>query len=416
MKKDVKKESLKNKTMKYTKFFKPNRVKVLEFWKNYKKAIIPVIIILCLLLGYYIGTPKDNKQGVINKLQVGLEDGNVRTLNSIIKVDGKNATGNELEPLVKYFSGRSDRIVEFVNLVQNNGATKLMELRSEKNFFGTRYYIDLKTFDLLINSNLKDTQITLNNKKIEAGKEIKNVIPGQYTLEASVNSKYGLIKETGDIMVLKNTNVNLDLRGEKITVNSEFKDATVLVNGVSSGKTVAEFKEIGPMPMDGSVELRLEKNFPWGKIQGPEMNVKDSSMVNLTLNMANDKLWEEVDGTLNGFYESVFNALNNENKDEITEATDNVKNKIYSILEKQYIFLKNDYKLDSLTMDKEKSNFSCKDGKYIGTVVCDVNYTVSKNIFGIIGLSESKENKKFFTNVIYENGKWVVSNIENFSL
>lgn len=416
MKKDVKKESLKNQTMKYTKFFKPNKIKMLEFWKNYRKIIIPLILILCLFLGYFIGTPKDNKQEVINKLQIGLEDGNVKTLNSIIKVNGKGATGNELEPLVKYFSGRSDKIVGFVNLVQNNGATKVMELRSEKNFFGTRFYIDLKTFELLINSNLKDTQITLNNKKVEAGEIIKNVIPGQYTLEASVNSNYGLIKETGDIMVLKNTNINLDLRGEKITVNSEFKDATVIVNGTSSKKTVEQFKEIGPMPMDGSVTLALEKTFPWGKVVGPEVVVKDSSIVNLTLNMANDKLWTEVEETLNGFYGSVFDALNNQNKEQITESTENVKNKIYSILEKQYIFLKNNYKLDSLTIDKEKSNFNSKDGKYIGTVVCDVNYTVSKNIFGIIGISENKENKKFFTNVIYENGKWVVSNIENFSL
>lgn len=416
MKKGVKKEKSKTQIMEYKKNFKMSKIKLPQFWENYKKIIIPLILILSLFLGYFIGTPKDNKQEVINKLKIGLEDGNVKTLNRIIKVNGKDATGNELEPLVKYFSGRSDRVAEFVSLVQNNGATKIMELRNEKKFFGTRCYIDLKTFELLINSNLKDTQITLNNKKIEPGKVVKNVIPGQYTLEASVNSEYGLIKETGDIMVLKNTNVNLDLRGEKITVNSEFKDATVLINGESSKKTVEQFKEIGPMPMDGSVTLSLEKNFPWGKVVGSKVVVKDSSIVNLTLDMANDKLWEEVEETLNGFYGSVFDALNNQDKEQITESTENVKNKIYSILEKQYIFLKNNYKLDSLTIDKEKSNFNYKDGKYVGTVVCDINYTVSKNIFGIIGISENKENKKFFTNIIYENGKWVVSNIENFSL
>ena len=53
---------------------------------------------------------------------------------------------------------------------------------------------------------------------------------------------------------------------------------------------------------------------------------------------------------------------------------------------------------------------------YKGTVVCDVNYTISKNIFGIIGISNTKENKKFFTNVIYKDGKWIVNNVENFSL
>ncbi|WP_297629861.1 hypothetical protein [uncultured Clostridium sp.] len=416
MKKDVKKGNFKRKTIEKTKKLNLKKINGLAFWQKNKKIIIPTALVLCLILGYLIGMPKDNKNEVINKLKVGLENSNIKTLNSIIKVNGKEARGNELEPLTKYFSGRSDKVLEFVNLVENNGATKIMEIRSEKNIFGKRYYIDLKTFDLLVNANLKDVQITLNNKKIEAGKTIENIIPGQYNLEASVNSKYGIIKETGEIIVLNNTNINLDLKGEKVTVNSEFEDAEVLVNGVSSKKKVKDFKDIGPMPMDGSISLSLEKEFPWGKIQGEKVIVKDSSIINLKINMANDKLWTEVDSSLNNFYESVFNALNNENGEEIKESTEEAKNKIYSILEKKYLFLKNTYKLESLTIDKEKSNFSYKDGKYIGTVVCDVDYTISKDIFGIIGVSNDKENKKFFTNVVYQNGKWIVNNVENFSL
>lgn len=416
MKKDVKKGNFKRKTTEETKKLNLKKINGLAFWQKNKKIIIPTALVLCLILGYLIGMPKDNKNEVINKLKVGLENGNTKTLNSIIKINGKEARGNELEPLAKYFSGRSDKVLEFVNLVENNGATKIMEIKSEKNIFGKRYYIHLKTFDLLVNANLKDVQITLNNKKIEAGKTIENIIPGQYNLEAFVNSKYGIIKETGEIIVLNNTNINLDLKGEKVTVNSEFEDAEVLVNGVSSKKKVKDFKDIGPMPMDGSITLSLEKEFPWGKIQGEKVVVKDSSIINLKLNMANDKLWTEVDSSLNNFYKSVFNALNNENGEEIKESTEEAKNKIYSILEKKYLFLKNTYKLDSLTIDKEKSNFSYKDGKYIGTVVCDVDYTISKDIFGIIGVSNDKENKKFFTNVVYQDGKWIANNVENFSL
>lgn len=417
MKKNVDLDKLRDKTAEYTKLLKyPNKLKLLEFGSKYKKILIPIVLILCLCFGYFLGTPKNNSQQVLNKLQVGLEDGNVRTLNSIIKVNGKKATGNELKPLAKYFQNRSDKVSEFVDLVKNNGTSKIMELKKEKGFLGDNYYIDLKTFDLKVNSNLSNTNITLDGQQIEQGKVVKNLIPGEYTLEGTVDSKYGLIKETGEIAVVDNTNINLDLRGDTVTVKSPYKDATVLINGVSSGKTVEQFKDIGPMPVDGSVSLSIEKQFPWGKVEGPKVQLENNSEVNLTLNMANDALWYEVDSVIQGFYSSVFTALNNESKDSITGASDDAKNKIYSILEKNYVFLKNDYKLDNLTIDKEKSNFTYENGMYKGTVVCDVNYTISKNIFGIIGISNTKENKKFFTNVIYKDGKWIVNNVENFSL
>ena len=264
MKKNVDLDKLRVKTAEYTNLLKfPIKLKLLEFGSKYKKILIPIVLILCLCFGYFLGTPKNNSQQVLNKLQVGLEDGNVRTLNIIIKVNGKKATGNELKPLAKYFQNRSDKVSEFVDLVKNNGTSKIMELKKEKGFLGDNYYIDLKTFDLKVNSNLSNTNITLDGQQIEQGKVVKNLIPGEYTLEGTVDSKYGLIKETGEIAVVDNTNINLDLRGDTVTVKSPYKDATVLINGVSSGKTVEQFKNIGPMPVDGSVYLSIEKQFPW---------------------------------------------------------------------------------------------------------------------------------------------------------
>ncbi|MGL4873605.1 MAG: TcaA 3rd/4th domain-containing protein [Clostridium sp.] len=392
-----------------------NKERILSIWKNHKKKVVYVCIIGFLLTGYLIGKPRNNRQEVIDKLKISLDTGNLNKLVSIAKVDGEKIGKKELEPLSEYFLERNTDIQEFVNLV-SNGKSKVMDIKKEKSLLGENYYIDLKTFDLKITSNLKNTNITLNDRKIEDGEVIKGILPGEYDLVATVDTKYGVIKETGEVAILDNTNLNLDLKGDNITVKSEYKDASVLVNGVATGKTVEQFKEIGPIPMDGSVSISIEKEFPWGKIEGPKVVVKNNVDVKPTLNMENEELWSNVENGLDSFYKSVFLALTNENKEEIKEATPEAKAKIYSVLEKNYFLLKNKYELKEIKIDKEKSEFKYKDGVYSGSVVCDINYTISKDIFGIIGIQTSEENKKFFTKVVYKKGKWIVSDIENFSL
>ncbi|MGL4850806.1 MAG: TcaA 3rd/4th domain-containing protein [Clostridium sp.] len=394
---------------------KVNKENISIIWGNHKKKVVCCLIVGFLFIGYFIGTPTNNREEVVEKLKSGLETGNVNKLTNIIKVNGEKVSKKELEPLNQYFLERSADVSDFVNLV-SNGKSKVMDVKKEKVFLGENYYIDLKTFDIKITSNLKNTNITLNDRNIEEGKVISGILPGEYDLVAKVDTNYGVIKETGEISILDNTNLNLELKGDNITVKSEYKDATVLVNGVSSGKTVEEFKEIGPMPMDGSVAISIEKEFPWGKIEGPKVTVKNNVQVKVALDMENDELWSNVETGVDSFYKSVFLALTNENKEEIKEATPEAKTKIYNVLEKNYLFLKNKYELKEIKIDKEKSEFKYKDGVYSGSVVCDVNYTISKDIFGILGIQTSEENKKFFTKVIYKKGKWIVSDIENFSL
>ncbi|MGL5649925.1 MAG: TcaA 3rd/4th domain-containing protein [Clostridium sp.] len=391
-----------------------NKDRLLYIWKNHKKIIVSITFISFLFMGYLIGTPKNNRQEVVEELEVALKIGNINKLDKIIKVNGNKVSKKELEPFSKYFLERSNNIPEFIKLV-SEGKSKMMDIKREKTFLGENYYVNLKTFDLKVTSNLQNTDIKLDGKKIEEGTVISGVIPGEYSLVALVDTKYGIIKETGEISVLDNTNINLELKGDNITVKSEHKDAVVLINGISSNKTVNEFKNVGPIPMDGSVLISIEKEFPWGKIKGSEVVVKNSTDIKLTLDMANDELWIKVGKSINEFYESVFLALTNGNKEEI-KSTVETKNKVYSILEKNYIFLKNKYSLKEVVIDKEKSHFEYKDGNYIGSIVCDIDYIISKDIFGIIGIQTSKENKKFFTKVTFKDGKWIISDIENFSL
>lgn len=371
------------------------------------------ILILFLIMGYMLGSINSNKESVMKKFELGLEEGNYSKLKDVLRINGKKISRKELKPLIEYYKGENSEANTIVNALNSTGKSKVFELTEDKGLFLDDYYISLKTLELKVTSNYKDASIYLNDNSIKQGEVLKNLIPGSYKLSGSLKNKYGEMKSTENIVLMDNKDVELKLDGVLVSVESEFKDANVLINGEDSEIKVSDFKNIGPMPSDGSIRLSLSNDFPWGTTKGEEVTVKDVPNISLSLNITNDKLWSEIDNTMNSFYKSVFNSLNNEDKNEIQLTTEGTKNKIYSILEEKYFILKNKYTLISLELDKEKSKFQYKNGEYVGTVVCNAHYDTSKVLFGI---GREEKSKKFLTKVLYKNNEWIITDIENFSL
>lgn len=378
-----------------------------------KFIVVFSVLMIFLIMGYMLGSINSNKESVMKKFELGLEEGSYNKLKDVLRINGKKISRKELKPLIEYYKGENSEVNTIVDALNSTGKSKVFELKEDKGLFLDDYYISLKTLELKVTSNYKDASIYLNDNSIKQGEVLKNLIPGIYKLSGNLKNKYGEMKSTENIVLMDNKDVELKLNGLLVSVESEFKDANVLVNGENSEIKVSDFKNIGPMPSDGTIKLSLSNNFPWGTIKGEEVTVKDVPNISLSLNITNDKLWSEIDNTMNLFYKSVFNSLNNEDKNEIQLTTEGTKNKIYSILEEKYFILKNKYTLISLELDKEKSKFQYKNGEYIGTVVCNANYDTSKVLFGI---GREEKSKKFLTKVLYKNNEWIITDIENFSL
>lgn len=394
--------------------------KIKEFMKLTKEFIIKnkivvvfSVLILFLILGYMVGSINSTKESVMKKFEIGLEEGSASKLKDVIRVNNKKISKKELKPLIDYYKGENSEVNTIIDSLNSTGKSKVFELIEDKGIFFDDYYINLKTLQLKINSNYKDASIYLNDNSIKQGEVIKNLIPGSYKISGTLKNKYGDMKATENIVLMDNKDIELKLDGILVSVESEFKDAKVLINGEDSGIKVSDFKNIGPMPSDGSIKLSLSNDFPWGTITGEEVTLGDVPNVALSLKITNDKLWSDIDNSMNIFYKSVFNSLNSEDKNEIQLTTEDTKNKIYSILEEKYFILKNKYTLISLNLDKDKSNFQYKNGEYVGTVVCDVNYDTSKVLFGI---RREEKSKKFLTKVKFKDNQWIITDIENFSL
>lgn len=392
-------------------------LKELYFFKlirrRWKLAIL-ILLAFFLFFGYFLGRINTSREYILSKLEMSLKNSDTSTLSDIVKVDGERVKEKNLESLVEYYSNGNNKIDTLITNLKNNNETKDFKLQSKKYFFWNMYYLDVKTFNIKIKSNFEEGNFILGNSgKVKAGETIKNVIPGNYKITGSLNSNYEEIKTSKEIVVMEDKEIELNFPATKITINSDFQDAEVYINGKDIKKEVKDLKDFGPVPTDGTVSVYLEKDFPWGRNKGEEVKITENPTINLTVPISNETLEGDLTNIITKFYESVFVALNKQNKKYIENCTNDIKNKIYSSVEKKYILFKNKYSNLKINIDFDNSQYFYTDDTYRATIVANVQYDVSK---AILDINKETYTKSFFTRIVYKDDKWIVEDVDNFNL
>lgn len=393
--------------------------KVFLFFRRKFKLIFILVFVLALFSGYFIGRINSSRDRVISKLEVSLKEGDLTSLRKIVLLNGKTVSRDELKPLMKYYGENTQWIDDIVSSLKNGQDNSVFNIQTSKRIFFNTYKLELKTYNVKVNSNFANGKFTIDNiengKGINDGETVENIIPGIYTINGFLQSDYGDIKTSKEFVLMKNEEVQLNFDAIDVNIQSIFKDADVYINDEYTGKTVEEIGDIGPFKNDGSSYVCIEKDFPWGTIKSTEEYIKDKPVINLNIDMKNDTLNSDLMIASNQFYRSVFDALNNEKKDYIINARDDVKSKIYSILEERYFLLKNEYIIDSINIVEDKSEYIYNEGEYNANILVQVDYSVEKSLFN---LDKNKNSKKFFTKLVYdeESDEWIVTEVENFGL
>lgn len=392
-------------------------LKELYFFKLIRrrwKLTILILLAFFLFFGYFLGRINTSREYILSKLEMSLKNSDTSTLSDIVKVDGERVKEKNLESLVEYYSNGNNKIDTLITNLKNNNETKDFKLQSKKYFFWNMYYLEVKTFNIKIKSNFEEGNFILGNSgKVKAGETIKNVIPGNYKITGSLNSNYEEIKTSKEIVVMEDKEIELNFPATKITINSDFQDAEVYINGKDIKKEVKDLKDFGPVPTDGTVSVYLEKDFPWGRNKGEEVKITENPTINLTVPISNETLEEDLTNIITKFYESVFVALNKQNKKYIENCTNDIKNKIYSSVEKKYILFKNKYSNFKIDIDFDNSQYFYTDDTYRATIVANVQYDVSK---AILDINKETYSKSFFTRIVYKDDKWIVEDVDNFNL
>ncbi|MFR5264321.1 TcaA 3rd/4th domain-containing protein [Clostridium sp.] len=383
--------------------------------------IISISFFFILFIGCFFTVQKNSKSYVIKRLTTVLEKGNNKALSKIITVDNmnKNLNAEDLKPVTEFYSSNKNRISELTNSLNSGKSIYSMNIKEKDYFLGKKYYIATKYRELNIKTDLEGANLYVNgvSEGIISGKEkkINLIAPGIYDIKLEYKGKDAVLQSEKKVILTENESTNIPLNGIKISVKTDYPDGKIYINDKDTSVKAKDFIDKGPFPTNGTYKISMKYNSPWGEITSTPIEIKENPVININLELKNENLKAQLKTAMEGFYNSVFSALNKENKEEIKGTTEDVKNKIYEILNEKYFILKNIYKLENLDIDLEKSTIKFENGVYDGKIVTSVNYLIKKDIFGI-PLQSRAVNQNFFVDISYKNGSWIVTNIENFYL
>lgn len=381
--------------------------------KIYKKKSLRLLIVtVCILVigavSIALLQKSVSKEECLNNFTEYLES-NSGKLNRVLYVDDKSVAAEKLQPIIDYYNNNEDSRKQLITDLTKKNISGGFEVKQKKNIFSKKYYINVKTVEVSFFSDEDKINIILgNDKNIEQNKKY-TLVPGLYKVKTIINNKYGEIKKETQLEIFQDGKIKVDAGGEYITIYSNFADASVYLNDQDTGLKVEEIKYFGPLPANTMVYL--SRKFPWGTIKSEKVPI--SNYLNLEINMANDELISNITDSLQVFYSSLFEALNNKDKTMIENCSEEGKDKIYQYINKKTLFFSNNYEISDLKLSIENSEFTYENGIYKGTIVTKINYKISKKLFSLI--SEQNE-ATFLLNMQYEDNNWIVTSGEKITV
>lgn len=396
----------------YVKYIKGKEFKSLFKERKLELSIISVVIFVILIFLFSNFTL--SKEKLLKKFELALINGNSNSLAKCVKLEDKDIASKELKPLIDGYDKNKLRINKIVNEIRRNGESENFKLKIKKGFLYDKYYIDINTINVKFTTNISDVNVEFLNKRFNLINEAEfNIIPGEYSLSYKYKTKYGDISESKIINLMEDKIVEVNIDANYITVYSNYDDAKVFINNVDTGLISKEIKNYGPLPKDKDIKVFIQREFPWGIIKSEEISIGNNQYINLNIDMVNDRLNNMINETVDSFYSSVFNALNNKDKNLISGSIELVKEVVYNYMNEKAFLFSNSYEISDLAVEIEKSDFKYEEGIYKASLLTKVEYSVYKKIFPF---AKNYNEASFIINLEYEDNKFIVNGIQKIEI
>lgn len=415
---------------KIAKNLKVKRHKISKWFKSHMKPkkivlLALIIIILTASSSYFIALSFTNtKARFLDSLRQTLQSEDPYKAMDYISFQDKvlKVSKDNMNPFFQYIKQNPDRITTFIEGLEKEPSDKSMALLKErKGRFGSKYYVELKPIFINLSVDYKDTDLYVNNELILSTEEDDSTVtlgpyaPGAYHVKAELGNEFGKVSEEKDLTALDSTTkLSFELNVIKITVNSNYPDALVYMNGENTEKQVKDFKDIGPIPIKDNISVFVEKEFPWGTVRSTEVEANTTSSIKLDINPATPELKVQLEQTYRDFYHSVFQALTSQNKALMAYSSAPVQEEIYSRLKRDTIILKNSYSINTMAFEQDVIAVDSEHDKYTASANITISYKEQKSFWGIPLPYYNDVTKKFKTTLTYDedSNSWIVSNIK----
>ena len=278
-----------------------------------KTKIILGSILAILIIGfslYKVGESYTDKTKVLENFEEHLKKGNVSELVHLLDSDDESVKikKKNVEALLKYLKENPDEKEYLLSQLHENSNQDgivlaassddsnqiiTFEKKGKRFFLYDNYDFVLHSFPLVVNTNYDELRFFLNGKEVASpvkdGDQVTlgSFLPGTYKVKAVLTSDFVELEKEIEVSHFGETESDLSLDVDYVYVNSNVDGASILINGKDTGVKVnkEEAVEVGPVLIDGSMTLQVEKELPFGKAQSPSVSIEQNDIsANLILN------------------------------------------------------------------------------------------------------------------------------------
>jgi uncharacterized membrane protein YvbJ len=417
-------------------------------------------LILFLFIGYQVGSSLTSKENAMENLKTAIVEKDAKELSNLLVSEDPRLeiSEKEVKGLLDYMEqnpkkltevmenikkqanyldgkkpeGKAEEAAAFLEDLAGSSTNSIMNLTKQGKtaLFFDSYRFEVVPTYLKLYTNYKGTELYINDKKVATAKEenyqkeFGPFVPGMYKVKAVYKDEYTTLKTEEDISVTDGSgDVDLYLEGESIYIDSNFEDASVFVNGKDTKLTVEEARKFGPVSMDGSMKLHVEKEFPWGTAKSEEIPVtEEESSYELEISGVTDKTKEVIMQNVFDAEKSWFESLTSLDSSKLAgfseELNSELAEDIKDVKEDKETYVGKGPVLVAFDMDSFEVYE--KDGTYSSSVVGNflwhgdtANSDASPEA---IKETKEKEHTEFYTyTLVYnsENKTWLLESIEN---
>ncbi|MFJ8245983.1 zinc ribbon domain-containing protein [Peribacillus asahii] len=276
-----------------------------SFLKSKKSKILAISGLLVVVLGFggYTTTQALNKPvKTVEKFEKAVETNNAKDLAGLLNSGQELMEVEEADAkmLLRYFEENPDMLVETksslrkesqllenTNLIRanNEGLLKLVESKKKWGIIN-QYGLSFEPVYIKIHTNQDQTVLSINDKeqgelKESDEKTVGPLLPIEHEVKGSYKGQYATVTDTVEVNPAEEDtqkiSVELDLTGNKVSLYSNMNQATVFINGKSTGKTVEELDTIGPVSTDGSVKIYAQAKVEGKTLKSETVAVTESS-------------------------------------------------------------------------------------------------------------------------------------------
>jgi uncharacterized membrane protein YvbJ len=326
--------------------------KVIPFFQRNKKLSVILIGVICLIIcayiaGAYLMDPRDK----VMRFEQAVRNGDVKTLSGLIHSPESKLEIDEkhIKDLITYSKENQEYLPELVSSMltqindEENGITNIgggrdyYFKRTKIPLFYSLYTIQIRPYFLEISTNEPGATIKVDNKQVFKTTDKEKtytwgpLMPGIYKTYAEKKYPYALLSQENIISAFNEETAtsksDLELNGGNLTLESNFENTKIFINGKAIGKTVKELPEIGPVSFNGTIRIHGEQQLPWGLEKSPDVLVEENtSSVDITpVPFATETTRKPIIDLINLFAKQHIQAYVQKNANVLTTIGDSLK-------------------------------------------------------------------------------------------